>query len=324
MFKLKHSIAGFALATAASPLVAIAQQTPPTQQQNAQTPPVQTQQDRRDVNQADQQGGLQGQQGNPGQGQGANVTVEQALVMKLKKSNEAEITLAKMAEKKVDDEGFRKFTSQLIEDHQALNKELDQVASMGGRRNVSQPANGQSKNDSEPTNATSPNPSQPGRATTQPAEGAPNQQPGAAQPGAAQPGAQPGVAGRGGEGRQGRGQMGGMGGGRVPQVLTTLMSQACDNNLKMTQEMLESYEGQDFKMAFLGQQIVAHTASLAEMKAIESVGPEQLKAIAQQASPKIQEHLDMAKKLAKKFEDDRDSGDRSKKSEGNRESSDNK
>ena len=319
MFKLKHSIAGFALATAASPLVAIAQQTPPTQQQNAQTPPVQTQQDRRDVNQADQQGGLQGQQGNPGQGQGANVTVEQALVMKLKKSNDAEITLAKMAEKKVDDEGFRKFTSQLIEDHQALNKELDQVASMGGRRNASQPANGQSKNDSEPTNATSPNPSQPGRATTQPAEGAPNQQ-----PGAAQPGAQPGVGGRGGEGRQGRGQMGGMGGGRVPQVLTTLMSQACDNNLKMTQEMLESYEGQDFKMAFLGQQIVAHTASLAEMKAIESVGPEQLKAIAQQASPKIQEHLDMAKKLAKKFEDDRDSGDRSKKSEGNRESSENK
>ena len=105
--------------------------------------------------------------------------------------------------------------------------------------------------------------------------------------------------------------MAGMGGGRVPPMLCTVLEKACENNLEMTKQMLQKYEGQDFKMAFLGQQIVAHTACLAELKAIESFGPAQLKAIAQQASPKIQEHLDMAEQLAKKFEDDRGSAARS-------------
>ncbi len=81
--------------------------------------------------------------------------------------------------------------------------------------------------------------------------------------------------------------------------------QACDNALKMTKEMLGSYEGQDFNMAFLGQQCVAHTMMLAELKAIESVGPQELKQIASRAAGKVQQHLDKAKSIAQKLEDDR-------------------
>ncbi len=285
MSKFKHSVTGLALAAVAGTSAAFAQQTPPQTlpgQPVQQTPPVQTQQDLRDVNDRNQ-GNQQG------------VSVEQALVMKIKKMNDAEIELAQLAQEKVDDQDFRQFTQKLIQDHQALNQQLDQVAGATGG-NVGNRRAGQNN-----PGQNNPGQNNPGQNQVNPGQNQPdadgqlgNQATNAAQPG-----------------RQGRGQMAGMGGGRVPQMLISIASQACDNNLKMTKEMLSKHEGQDFKMAFLGQQIVAHTASLAEMKAIGSSGPEKLKTIAQQASPKIEEHLEAAKKLAKKFEDDRDTGSRS-------------
>lgn len=91
----------------------------------------------------------------------------------------------------------------------------------------------------------------------------------------------------------------------VPQQLCTIAEQACENATQMTEKMLRGYQGQDFNMAFLGQQCVAHTMMLAELKAIESAGPVELRSIASEAASKVQSHLDSAKRLAKKFEDDR-------------------
>ncbi len=91
----------------------------------------------------------------------------------------------------------------------------------------------------------------------------------------------------------------------VPKELTKISEQACENALEMTKEMLGKYEGQDFNMAFLGQQCVAHTMMLAELKAIESAGPQELQQIAQEASQKVEQHLEKCKQLAKKLEDDR-------------------
>ncbi|WP_047812714.1 DUF4142 domain-containing protein [Rhodopirellula islandica] len=93
-------------------------------------------------------------------------------------------------------------------------------------------------------------------------------------------------------------------GQRVPAQLCQIADQACDNAMKMTKDMLTNYEGQDFQMAFLGQQCVAHTMMLAELKAIESTGPQELQPIAQEAISKIEKHLEKAKQLAKKLEDD--------------------
>ena len=93
----------------------------------------------------------------------------------------------------------------------------------------------------------------------------------------------------------------------VPRQLCQIGEQACDNALKMTKDMLNQYEGQDFDMAFLGQQMVAHTMLLAELQAIESSGPQELQPIVQQASGKVKSHLAHAKQLAQKFEDDRES-----------------
>ncbi|MFG0265921.1 MAG: DUF4142 domain-containing protein [Rhodopirellula sp. JB055] len=93
-------------------------------------------------------------------------------------------------------------------------------------------------------------------------------------------------------------------GQRVPAQLCQIAEQACDNAMKMTKDMLTRYEGQDFQMAFLGQQCVAHTMMLAELKAIESTGPQELQPIAQEAISKVEKHLEKAKQLAKKLEDD--------------------
>ncbi len=91
----------------------------------------------------------------------------------------------------------------------------------------------------------------------------------------------------------------------VPKELCRIAEQACENSLKMTKDMLSKYKGQDFNMAFLGQQCVAHTMMLAELKAIESSGPQELQQMAQEASQKVEQHLEKSKQLAKKLEDDR-------------------
>lgn len=97
---------------------------------------------------------------------------------------------------------------------------------------------------------------------------------------------------------------------QVPQQLCALMQQAAQNNLDMTKQMLQRYEGQDFQMAFLGQQIFGHTGLLAELQAIQSTGPEQLHQIAGQAEQKVQQHLQTAKQIAQKLEDQERGGDR--------------
>lgn len=91
----------------------------------------------------------------------------------------------------------------------------------------------------------------------------------------------------------------------VPGQLVQIMDQACDTSLNMTKEMLQKYEGQNFAMVFFGQQCVAHMMMLAELQAIQSHGPEELKSLAGETAGKVQTHLDKAKQLAKQLEDDR-------------------
>ncbi|WP_345682748.1 DUF4142 domain-containing protein [Novipirellula caenicola] len=199
-------------------------------------------------------------------------TVTQALVQKLIKANEAEIELAKLAQQKSDNQEVQKFAQMLIQDHQALNQTLQQHArsSQSGQSQTQQSTTGQSQTDQ----------SQPGHT--------------------ARTGSQPAT-----HSQTTSDRMTQWGSQTVPKELCQIGEQAYDNALKMTKEMLNNYEGQDFNMAFLGQQTVAHTMLLAELQAIESNGPQSLQPIVQQASSKVQMHLDKTKQLAKKFEDDR-------------------
>lgn len=346
MSKIKFTIAGLALTVISISSAANAQQTtgqpsvsgqtqsgtqaPGTQtpgQQNPgqpgagqagrPAPPVQTQRDQQALN---QQGPNSGSQSDNQQ----SVSVEEALAKKIKKSNDAEIELAQLAQDKVDDQSFRQFTQMLIQDHQQMNQQLEKfVSTTGGRSSQDATTRGsatQGSTDRAPAGQGAASGNGAGQNSAGQNSASQNA---SGQNAAGQAGRN--TAGQAGQDSQpqsgttsrlsdGQGQAAGMAGGRVPQMLCTIMDEACDNNLEMTKQMLQEHEGQDFKMAFIGHQIVAHTACLAEMKAIQSSGPAQLKQLAQQAMPKIQEHLDMAKKMAKKFEDDRTSGEGSSKS----------
>ena len=199
-------------------------------------------------------------------------TVTQALVQKLIKSNEAEIELAKLAQQKSDNQEVKQFAQMLIQDHQALNQTLKQHAgnSQSGQSQTHQSTTGQSQTGQSQTGNNASTGNQPATHSQTTSD-----------------------------------RMTQWGTQTVPKELCQIGEQAYDNALKMTKEMLNNYEGQDFNMAFLGQQTVAHTILLAELQAIESNGPQTLQPIVQQASSKVQMHLEKTKQLAKKFEDDR-------------------
>lgn len=206
------------------------------------------------------------------------VPIQQAIVHKLERANEAEIELAKLAIDRSDNQQVQELAKMIMQDHQACNQKLQKM-------------NGQTV-DGQGVKAT-----QPGgqNANAGAAVNPPRTNPGVNNLGANNPGlkADP------------NNQHAMAGGQIVPGQLIQIMDQACDNSLQMTKEMLQKYEGQDFSMAFLGQQCVAHTMMLAELKAIQSQGPEELKSLAGEAAGKIQSHLEKTKQLAKQLEDDR-------------------
>lgn len=181
-------------------------------------------------------------------------TVQQALVDKLRMRNNAEIELAKMAQQKVEHQELKQLTQMLIQDHQALNQELQKLT-------------GQQRSDARPGSR-----DQAGRSV--------DAQRGSRQGATASESA------------------------TVPAELCQIMEQAHQNSLQMTKQMLSQYEGQDFQMGFLSQQIVAHTMMLGELKAIESSGPQELQPIVQKAIQKTESHLEKSKQLAKKLEDE--------------------
>jgi predicted outer membrane protein len=174
------------------------------------------------------------------------VNVKQAIIKKLTRANDAEIELAKLAQQKTDNPELRQLTQTIIQDHQALNQQLEKL---GHSANSNQ-------NPATRTNQT----------------------------GAA-------------------GQASSANSDIVPQQLCRIMEKACDNARQMTKEMLQKHEGQDFQMAYLSQQCVAHSMMLAELRAIESDGPQELQQVAQQAAVKVENHLKQAKQLAQKHKD---------------------
>ncbi|TWU25417.1 hypothetical protein Pla52o_17180 [Novipirellula galeiformis] len=201
------------------------------------------------------------------QKQQQGVTIKQALVQRLIKVNDAEIELAKLAQQKSDNDELKQFAQMIVQDHQALNQTLQQHAGHS--------ASTRSHNaEADASTRNQPRTSEDRKGNAQAKQ----------------------------QDRWADAQS-----NRVPMEFCQIGEQACDFALKMTKDMLNQYEGQDFNMAYLGQQTVAHINLLSELKAIESAGPQELQPIVQQAATKVQAHLEQAKQLAKKLENDRKS-----------------
>jgi len=92
-------------------------------------------------------------------------------------------------------------------------------------------------------------------------------------------------------------------GGQVPHQLVAVLDQAADTELQMTKQMLQEYQGQDFEMGYLGQQIVAHTCMLAKLQALKNSGPQELQELVTKGEQTTRQHLDMAKQIAQQLKD---------------------
>ncbi|WP_164100666.1 DUF4142 domain-containing protein [Candidatus Laterigemmans baculatus] len=93
-------------------------------------------------------------------------------------------------------------------------------------------------------------------------------------------------------------------------ALMPIIRDAAQRNLEMTKEMLSNYEGQDFDMGYLGQQIIAHTEMLAKLQAMQGKGTPEFQQVVEQGMEATQGHLEMAKSLARTFEDRERAGER--------------
>jgi predicted outer membrane protein len=97
------------------------------------------------------------------------------------------------------------------------------------------------------------------------------------------------------------------GGDHVVRQILNVDRKAAEGYTQASTRMLQQYQGQDFDMGYLGFQIASHTIAVSELKAMDSVGDEKFQQVVQQASRSMEQHLQEAKQLAKKFEDDRSS-----------------
>src|SRR5690606_29439460 len=75
--------------------------------------------------------------------------------------------------------------------------------------------------------------------------------------------------------------------------------EAKQNELQMSQQMMQSKQGKDLDMTFVGTQIVCHQQALAELRALDGVGSSEFQQIVQQAEQVIERHYQEAQELAR-------------------------
>lgn len=260
-------------------------------------------------------------QGQPGHTQaGAHaqgITLNAFIAHKLKRGNEAEVELGQVAVDKAKSDSVKEFAQMMVKTHQQMIQKLDQLdqgtgAPAGARtdaprsgpavdgartnvRNSESNTDGERRDEPRQTTGSSQASSAAGSAQS---NTNPNQ---AGQPAAGQiPAQQNNISGQ--PGNAAHAQAGGMT-GHVPHMLVALTDQACDNELQLTKKMLDKHEGENFDMAYIGQQIVAHTCMLAHLQALKNSGPQELQQLVTQGEQATRQHLDQATKIAEELGD---------------------
>lgn len=209
--------------------------------------------------------------------------LEQSLAILLALGNKAEIELGQLASEKAQNEDVREFAEKMVEEHTQFLGKLKQV-------NPQIP-------DAEGTQLRS-------AQTTDRA----GQQDRAGQRGTAQTPQRNGVAQAGGatprEGEVARtGFDRNTSSAQNQSGLVAVLKDAAQQKLEMSKEELSKYEGQDFDMGYLSSQVHAHVGMLAHLKAMKGKGDSNFNELVDQGITTTSQHLEQAKKLAKRLED---------------------
>ncbi len=73
---------------------------------------------------------------------------------------------------------------------------------------------------------------------------------------------------------------------------------ACDARLKLTRDLLSEYQGRDFDMAYIGQQIASHINMVAQLQAIEQHTTGEFNEVIKEGVKTTQDHLQQARRIS--------------------------
>jgi predicted outer membrane protein len=200
---------------------------------------------------------------------GQDEEVQRFLATCLLEKNKAEVELGKFAQQQAQNPQVKEFAQRMAQEHQQLVQKLQPLAGMQGARTS---AAGQIDARRQPADTTR-LPGSPGAGQLNPEAN------------------QNLTAGR-------------AAGQQNPALneIAQIERQITERHKEAVREELEQKQGAEFDKCYLGAQIGGHMHMLAALEVIEQQGPDQLRQIAQQARPGVEQHLEQAKQLMKQLE----------------------
>lgn len=195
----------------------------------------------------------------------------QALAEWLAQGNKAEIELSRFAAQRASDPKVKQFAEQMVKEHTQCQQKLEKFTGPGYRSHAS-------ADDAEPRTTFNETP----KADRKKAVGtdvARNERPDTDDDDAAT------------TRRAGfRGDKHG--------TMEQIGKAACDARLKLTRELLTEYQGREFDMAYIGQQIASHINMVAQLEAIEKNTTGEFNKVVKEGAKTAREHLQQAKRIS--------------------------
>jgi predicted outer membrane protein len=84
-------------------------------------------------------------------------------------------------------------------------------------------------------------------------------------------------------------------------TLLDICRRSAENHLQMAKQSLQSKQGKDFDACWVGAQVCAHQAMVAELKALQNVGSPEFQQIVQAAEQESQQHLQQVEQVAQRL-----------------------
>jgi len=234
--------------------------------------------------------------------------------------NQGEVELSELAQQQAQSPEVKQFAQQMIQDHRQMIQQLQQIAggqsssgssgstgSSGTSRSSSSQRGSSSSSDTDTSSSGSDTSSALGTSGTSATD----------LPGTSSASGTTSVGGLS-SAASGAGLSGSGGSGVAMQLAATDM-QIAQRKTQMEKEELQQKQGAEFDKAFVGTAIPAHIHALAALEVLGQQSQGQLAQVAQQARPKVQQHLDHPKQLMRQL--DQQSGSSNNDSQADRSSS---
>jgi len=250
-------------------------------------------------------------------GQGREV--EQYLTACLLADNQAEVQLSQFAQQHASNSDVKEFAQMMVQDHQKMIQQLQQLSGAGSSAHSGQSAagateSGRSGSSTSGSSTQSLGTSSAGTSGTAGATSGASETSGAAgQSGASAAGASTNGNTASSDSSGGGTSLNSLGaggataaqaaqGGGAVQQIAMIDQQIVQRKSQAILQELQQKKGAEFDKGFVGTAINAHIHALAALEVTAQQGQGQLTQVAQQARPVVQQHLEHAKQLMKKLE----------------------